>query len=205
MSLPAASPSALELYGELGVYTAGQEDLDFPLLRFIDAACRVFVEPVAEIVQERDGLVSWERLFDPDLCPEEFLPYLAQYVGAELTPDLSEQDKRDKISQPETWQRGTVPALIADVKRTLTGTKTVLVAPRYQGFAYRLKVRTLASETPSTGLTRAAVLRHKPKGTVLILDHVTAQDYDDVASKSDDYDDVASDYVDYTDVATTLP
>ena len=212
MSAPEVAPSTEDLYASLGAYTSEDERLGYPLLRWIDAGCRVFVEPVAELVSERDGYVPWEVLFDPDGCPVAQLPYLAQYVGADLPAELTEAEKRARIRLPEVWSRGSLPALVAAVQRTLdpASSKVVLVTKRYGGSAWRMYVRTLLSQTPDEARTRAAVMAHKPRGYLgptdadSIYAAVTSGDYDDLATRAD-YDALAIEFTDYDEMAAAPP
>jgi len=52
---------------------------------------------------------------------------------------------------------------------------------RYTGSAYKLRIRTLASETPESGAAvQAAILTQKPIGIVLTYEAITGQDWGDL-------------------------
>lgn len=205
MARPDVSPTAEDLYASLAAYTVGDEDQDWHLLKLCEAIATAFTEPVAELVQEREGRVPWQVLFDPTLCPVEYLPYLAQFVGATLTDSMTEAEKRAAVALPEGWLRGTPAALLAAIKRTLTGAKTVHLDERYTGAAYQLRVRTLATETPSATATEAAILTQKPIGIVLTYAAITGQDWDDLVADHADWDAVVADYDTWAAVPLDLP
>lgn len=205
MSQPDVSPTALDLYDSLGAYRQGDEDTGWQLLLACEAIATAFTEPIAELVAERDGRVPWEILFDPENCPVAYLPYLAQFTGSTLTSSMSEAEMRAAIVLPEGFRRGTPDALIAAVKRTLTGGQTVHLDERWGGEAYQLRVRTLASETPDPAATEAAILTQKPIGIVLTYGAITGQDWADLAADHATWADVVADYGTWAEVPLDLP
>lgn len=200
MARPVVSSTAEDLYAALGAFTVGDEAQDWALLKATEALCLAFVEPVAELVEERDGRVPWQILFDPELCPVAYLPLLAQFTGSTLTGSMTEAERRAAIALPEGWSRGTRAALIQAIQRTLTGSKNVAFVERYTGSAYKLAVRTQTSETPSEAATLAAILGQKPIGIVLDYDSITGQTYADVDAAYADYAALEADNVDYSEV-----
>lgn len=205
MTRPAVSPTAEELYASLGAYAVGDEDQDWHLLLFCEALCAAFVEPIAELVSERDGRVPWEGLFSPADCPVEFLPWLAQWTGSTLTSGMTEAEMRAAITLPAGWRRGTLDALTQAVERTLTDSKTVHVDERYGDAAYQLRVRTLATETPDAAATEAAVRSQKPIGISLMYDAIVSQDWDDLVADHSDWDAVIADYPTWAGATLDLP
>lgn len=206
---PTVCETAERLYEALGpAFTKLDEAQGWPLLLFCDALCSVLLEPLHVLISDRDDQPGWAVIFDPDECPAEILPWLAMAVGARLTPAMSEGEQREAIKSPEGLIRGTPAALIAAVKATLTGSKTVLLDERYMGSAYKLRVRTLDGETPDPAATQAAAESQKPVGNVLVYAAVDTGDWDDVADPDTgftDWDDVAASNADWDDVAMTPP
>lgn len=201
---PEVCETAEELYTELAPITGGDEERGWPLLLFLDGLASALFEPIHELVTGTEDREGWEIALDPDIAPARALPWLAQFAGVELTPAMSEAQRREKIKNPDGPKRGTPAALRAAVQETLTGARTVVIDERYGGSAYQLRVRTLTAETPNEAATLAAILSQKPMGIVLTYDVVDTGDWDDVAA-FDDWDDVASERIDWADVAMTPP
>lgn len=200
MARPVVSATAEDLYASLGAYTAGDEDQGWDLLNACEALCSAFVEPVAELVQERDGRVAWEILFDLELAPLAYLPYLAQFVGVTLTSNMSEAEMRAAIQLPEGFRRGTVDAMMQAIQRTLTGSKHVSFQQRFGGSAWALAVRTQTSETPSEAATEAAIISQKPIGIVLDYASIAGATYAEVDAAYADYAAAEADTDDYADL-----
>lgn len=206
MARPEAGEIAERVYAELAPFATDDEANGWHLLLFLDAVCEILFERIHLLVSDRDDdTPGWTVLLDPDLCPAELLPHLAQYVGVVLKPSLTEQQERDKIRLPENFKRGTPQALLQAVKRTLTGAQTVLVEERYDDSAYKLWVRTFASETPDPGVTEAAALSQKPAGIVLTYEAVTGQTWSDLVADHTDWAAVLADYDTWNDVVAEAP
>lgn len=178
MPKPEVSDAALEVYEALDpAFTAPDEAHDWTTLNFCAALTTGNIDLIFEIVTDRDSGPGWQILLDPELCPAVALPFLAQFVGARLTPAMSEAEQRAAIGNPEGFGRGTPAAIVAVAKRRLTGTKTVLLVEFYTGLAYRMKLVTLESETPDPDATLADILlEQKPIGIRLFFN--TSPDWD---------------------------
>jgi hypothetical protein len=168
---PEASDAALEIYAALDpAFTQFDEAHGWATLHFCSALTSGNLDLIYEIVNDRDSGPGWQILLDPDECPAVALPYLAQFVGARLTPSMTEAEQRAAIANPEGFGRGTPAAIVAVAKRRLTGTKTVLLVEFYTGLAYRMKIVTLGGETPDPDATLADILREqKPIGIRLFF------------------------------------
>lgn len=200
MARPVVSDTAEDLYASLGAYTVGDEDQDWDLLNVCEAVATAFTEPVAELVSERNGRVSWQVLFDPALCPVEYLPYLAQFTGSTLVDSMSEAEKRAAIELPEGWSRGTPAAMRQAIGRTLTGSKHIYMDERAGGSAYALTIRTQTAETPSATATEAAAVSQKPVGVVLDFAAITGRTYAELDADFADYAAVEAGNADYAEV-----
>lgn len=118
-------------------------------------------------------------LGDPVQARVEWLPWLAQFVGARLDPAATETERRDTIRYATSGWRGGTRSAIADAARTaLTGTRYARVVPHTApsgaggiepGDVWDLTVVTRVSETPDPGAVLGAILRKgvKPAGAVL--------------------------------------
>lgn len=119
-------------------------------------------------------------MLDPDNVPEEGLPYLAQYVGAKLLPNMSEQQRRDEIKRPTTWRRGETETIELVTKRELTGDQWVRIRPRSPGPGH-IYIRVLKSECASPGRLETTLLADAiPAWTLLNFEAIEAVTYADV-------------------------
>lgn len=157
-----------ELYESIGSgFTKHDESTDWDLLKYLDAIGNILGE-VSDLVESTDDTPGWASALDPDVAEVENLPWLAQFTGTVLNRNLPVAEQRQQIKDASKWQRGTVAALVHDVKKTLTGTKKVMVGERAgTNRAYRLAVQTLPAETPDEDATERAILGQKPGGIVL--------------------------------------
>lgn len=73
---------------------------------------------------------GWSSLLDPNVCPDKFLPYLAQFVGADVPLGLDSVTARAKVLAENALQRGTLVAVTSATQRNLTGTKSVVLQER---------------------------------------------------------------------------
>lgn len=171
MAEPVASEAARELYDALGpAFSDGDEDREWAMLKFCIALTTGSTSLIHEWVTDTETQLGWQILLDPANAPEAVLPWLAQFDGAVLTPEMSVEEQRDAIRNPQAFGRGTVAAIEAVAKRRLTGTKSVVVEERYTGDAWRLRIVTLEAETPEPEETRADIIREqKPIGIVLLF------------------------------------
>src|SRR5690242_6226224 len=124
MTRPAVGSTSEQLFDALGALGDADEDVGWHLLSFCDALCTgCGFEQLNTYVADRDDLPGWAAIFDPNLCPDEALPYLAQFVGVQFDPRLTETERRAALIAHEGWRRGTPAAMISAAQRTLTGGK----------------------------------------------------------------------------------
>ncbi|HEY2181314.1 MAG TPA: phage tail protein [Solirubrobacteraceae bacterium] len=94
------------------------------LARYVDAI-GVMYQPILELAEEEgsDGepgwVPAWGRIMDPTLCPPKALRWLAQFVGTELPITASTEESRKLIKEHQGFQRGTLPAIEAAIRRVL--------------------------------------------------------------------------------------
>ena len=172
MPKPDASAAALELYEALEpAFTQGDEARDWLSLKICMAIVAGRLDLLHRyLIDDVLNLPAWAIIFDPERCPVEALPYSSQFSGAVLTPEMDEAARRNAIQTPEAFSRGRLASLIAVTKRRLTGTKAVVVTERYTGKAWRLRVETIASETPDPeGTLNDIITYQKPIGIVLFF------------------------------------
>lgn len=182
MPAPAASDAALTLYEALSpAFTTLDEANDYPLLRLCNALTSGTIDRVHEWVTENEGRPGWQILLDPQRAPADVLPWLAQFDGATLRPDMTEEQKRSAIVTPEAFRRGTIPAIEQVAKRRLTGTQTIIITERYTEKAWRLLIETLEGETPEPEKTESEIIaEQKPIGIVLFFNRRAVWDWQEL-------------------------
>lgn len=180
MPRPEASPAAEEIYAALEpAFTQGDEDRDWISLKICMAITAGRLDLLhSYLIDDITNLPAWAVIFDPERCPEEALPYLAQFGGAVLTPEMDEAARRAAIQTPEAFSRGRLASLEAVAKRRLTGTKAVVITERYTENAWRLRIETIEAETPDPEGTEADIIAYqKPVGIVLFVNSRVVWDW----------------------------
>ena len=203
---PEVSTAVEELYEAMEpAYTTGDESRDWTTLNLCAAIVEGNVAFIHELVTEEEA-PGWQILLDPDRCPAKALPYLAQFVGARLRPDMDEEQRRSAIKEPEGFGRGTPAAIVATARRRLTGTKFVSLVERYTGLAYRMKIATLESETPDPELTKAEIIaEQKPIGIRLFFNDSPDWTWEEVALENETWQDVIDEYETWADLLLHEP
>lgn len=73
---------------------------------------------------------GWSKLLDPLNCPDQFLPFLAQFNGTNVPVTLDAATARAKIAGESAQQRGTVASVRSAVQRNLSGTQSATILER---------------------------------------------------------------------------
>lgn len=204
-ALPALTDSGGRLYDACASLATQDADNGFVTL-ILCAAFAAMVDPVANIVRDPDegdttAVPGWAKIFDVDSADASWLPWVGQFVGADLTsvPDAASQ--RSLIKNPIGYQRGSADAMVQFAQATLTGTRTVLVTERVGGNAWRLNISTYGTETPNPSLTLQALMSMKPAG--LILNYtvpVSAATYAQLAASHTTYSAMEAAHTTYSDL-----
>jgi hypothetical protein len=157
-------------------------------LRGMCEAIMAPLEPAYDISRPRLDRPGWDIAFDPDEAPVELLPWLAQFVGVQLTPEMSEQQMRDEIREPTGWKRGQDESIRVALRRTLVATvegeePLVIIRPNTPSAGHHY-IRTLASQTPEPERTKVVLRSKVPAWSVLDYEAITGLTYADLeASK----------------------
>jgi len=124
----------------------------------LDALATGFAAPleICDVARDTDTHIAWGQVLDPDAADARLLPWLAQFSGDQLLPSDMVQDQRDRLTSPSNFYRGTVEAIRAEMRPTLTGNQTVLVLERVSGNEFAVTIVTRTSETPNPAATEAA-------------------------------------------------
>jgi hypothetical protein len=96
------------------------------LARWCNAA-GAFFDIVVDLAEEvgsdgEDGyLPPLGKLFDPDLCPYGFLPFLAAFVGVKIPVGTPEAEARALLKAESGFARGTRASIEAAIERCVSG------------------------------------------------------------------------------------
>lgn len=214
MAAPVVEPTTVELYAAVESITAPDEELDWPLLRFLASVGDQLWETERLNRDDPAGHPGWSALLDLDRIDDEWLAYVAQFIGVRLIAGTTPEQQLVRIAEAAGMQRGRPSAIRGAAKQFLTGTKTVQLFERYQGDAYRLRLRTFAPETPDADAVEAAVRALKPAGITLLYDVSTGQTYQELlvgegnhsgTGGNRTYADVKASYATYADVKFGIP
>lgn len=193
-----------ELYEGTGFHRDRDPENGHALQRVSEGLCAPLQLP-HDIARARDDQPApFAILFDPDECPAGLLPYSVQYVGVEITPEMSEAQIREEFRAPSGWNRGQLAAIKLAGQRTLTGTKRVIVRSRTPSVGHHY-IRTLKSETPDPERTRARFRAAVPAWEALDYEAITGVSWADIAASYADWDAVKAAFTDWDDLADTLP
>lgn len=207
MARPEVSAATELLYEALDpAFTQTDEETEWATLKLCAALTVGDLDFIYEVVTDSDISPGWQILLDPDRAPVAALPYLAQFAGAILRPDMDEEAQRNAIKAPEAFGRGTLAQLIAVTQRRLTGTKAVVVTERYTNDAWRVRIETLTSETPEPARTEAEVLEAaKPIGILMFFNTRVAWTWLELRGEEATWKKVREDFGTWHDVRTAEP
>jgi hypothetical protein len=208
MARPVVSSLTEDLYSALGWFTTEDEANDWALLKFCAAWVETLIDPVAELAGEgEDGTPAWSKLLDPDECPGAALPYLAQFVGVVITPEMSEAQIRAEITAPTGWVRGTDPVIRLTVQRTLTGEDPLVIIHSRTPEPGHHYIRTLLSQTPDPARTKALVRAAVPAWEELDYEAIEGVTWADIAAstKWETWAGLGATFASFVDLAEILP
>lgn len=191
MTRPAVSETAERAFDALVPWNAADERTDWTLLRWMSAMTSKRAE-IDDLVRDRE-YPGWSSLLDVDRVPAKGLPYLAQFLGVDVTPALSESDQRQQLRDVPGFKRGTPAAMTGAARPFLTGTKTVTLVERDTS-AYHLTVRTFTAETPDPDLVEAALLSQKPAGLVLDYEVVDGLTWGEIKASGKTYGELTAEF-----------
>ncbi len=191
---PAVSPLAEELYAALGANTLGD---DFRwLLLFYCQALTLNLQEVHDLAADTDQYPGWSALLDVSRAPAKALPYLAQFVGADVLPGLDDASQRLRIAEAQGWRRGTPASIRAAAQQWLTGARHIFMTERQDGSAYRLRLAFYATEVADQDQLTRAVQAAVPAGILLTVTILPGWTYADLqaAYAGKTYADLQADY-----------
>jgi hypothetical protein len=155
---------------------------------------------------ETTGEPGWSIMFDPDRCPVQALPYLAQYVGEEIPAGLSEALTRERIRDRANQLRGTPWSIFAAAQRSLIGSRLVSLVER-DGVGGtddpdRITVMTYTDQTPDPAQVEADVRSVLDADLELNYVVATGESWQQVSDTYADWNAVEAGNADWAQVAT---
>ena len=173
MALPAPGPFTNGVLTSASPWTTASPSSD--LTNYISALGSMF-DTVASLLQESGDpsspatyTPSWSTLLNVQTCPTQFLPYLAQFVGASVPPGTDDATARNTIQMLPAQHRGTPAAIVAAAQSQLAAPQTVTLFERQNSIggvdAYRAVLIVFQNQLLTTlQAVRTAVELVKPAG-----------------------------------------
>lgn len=205
---PAAPPPVGRLagiaYEGMVPVAMGDAERGYPLLKFLHA----YYLPLQQI----DDIVREPILWDPDLCPFRYLPWLAMWAGVRLRPGMPEAEIRSRIKLRDGRKRCTPDALVAAAKANLDADSPIVILRERHNpdnplvdSAAHFEVLTYTAQTPDEGAVRAAMLEHKDVGLIMHYRVVDGQDWQQVVNTYATWQDVLDNYATWQDLIEDTP
>jgi hypothetical protein len=198
MTQPEVSNTTQVAYDSLMPWNSADEVTGWHLLKFI-AAVTADLSAMDDLVRDTDDNPGWSIVLDADNAPVEYLPWIGQFIGADVDLNLSEADQREQVKHVAGFRRGTLASMIAAARPYLTGTKKIVGAER-SGNAYNLLLRTFASETTDPTKVYNALLSQKPAGITLDYGVITGIGYATITVTAKTYDELRAEFPTYDDM-----
>jgi hypothetical protein len=117
------------------------EEVDYPLYGFLYGATKniqalnaivrdnVGVDGTVQTSGQYVGAPGWSQIMDIDRCPDEGLSWLGQFVGVRLNSQLTKQEKKDKITSWQSFQRGNPDSMKTVLRDVVNSVTSGSVAP----------------------------------------------------------------------------
>lgn len=209
MSMPTLTVTGQELYDAIApVVTsdvAGYDDSDNGFVAAIlCAAIATMVDPVSDVVRDQtDGTPGWAILFQPDIVPAQWLPWVAQFAGdsAAVIQASTVAAQRALVANPLNFNRGRPSTITQAAQTQLTGAKEVLLLWQPSGVPFTLEIITLTSQTPSVPNLIAAVSSVLPAWLLTTYAQVTGGTYATLDASHATYTLMQAAHTNYADIA----
>lgn len=186
------------------------EAAGWPLLHYLHAFFMP-MQKIDDLVRDKDDGPGWSILFDPDRVPARYLPFTAMVAGVVLRPEMSEQEKRDRIKERDGIKRCTPDAFVRAIQQQLTGDKGVVLRLRFDPAAPAVdspghfQVLTYLDETPNADAVIAAMQEQKIVGLVQHYEIVAGQDWQELVDTYGTWQAVVDDYATWAHVLADDP
>ena len=189
MPPPALTAVPTALYAAIAPHAVRDAEADYALATWCQGIGQMFDE-IEDLVRDTPEGIGWSKVVDINRTPDKWVDWMTQFVGQLLFPNDDTETRKDRIVSRDTFNRGSVPAFRAALRRTLTGNRQVIFNERQNGSAWRLGVITFVSETPDEEASRAEMLTQKPGGIVLNYTVADEYNYKMLRESYDDYGEV---------------
>lgn len=194
-----ANTVAQEIYGLIEPLTYADQGLGFPLLKYLDGIGLMWND-IDEIIRDKiepHGKIrpGYAKVMTVGECPENWLPWLAQFIGVTAPPNMPVLDQ-ELIIAASGMNRGTPAAIKAAVAVKLTGAKRVDLFERSEGKAYKLTVVTYQGETPNEAEVEQLLKGEEvvPAGIVVDYKNVPGWIYQALAESGKTYKQIKEEY-----------
>lgn len=198
---PALGDLTDEVYASVEPLDPQAELTAFSLYIYVGAIVSMY-QQAADYGRDSNGRPGWSVLMDIDTCPDEALPWLAQFVGVDIT-GLDPADARAKMIDQPNRRRGTPGRLSEAIADTLTGTRTVTILERNNGTGvdapFEITVLTNPTETPNRALT-VSVAEQEKFATLILYMHGLRQAWARVKTDNATWQIVKNTYATWNDV-----
>jgi hypothetical protein len=198
------------VYSALEPMTTNDVLTSYSLLKYVTALA-LGMEDVATLAEtDVDGEIGWSKIIDINRCPDEALPWLAQFIGVQVPPGQTPDVQRQRIRTTDGWNRGTVSAIAGAAAQYLAGTKQVTMRERFNpgvgADPYHLQIFTLTGETPNPTQVQNAIIRQKPAGIILHYSTMAGQDFQQLKDNhGPNFSNVYSTYATFQGVYQNVP
>jgi hypothetical protein len=201
------SPGLDLTWDRLPDYIIAADDPLFTLRKWLGGVAGQ-LDPALLILNQADPNTSLSgtcEIANPAMAPRSsdpnsnWLGWLGWLVGIDTT-GIDPQFVRQTVSDAVTAQRrGSMGAMVAAIKRTLTGSASVRIYVNITGTdPWLINVITTTSQTPDEAVTLAAAMSEKPAGAILDLTTTDGSIYLEIAANFDDYTELAATFATYT-------
>ncbi|HEY6731909.1 MAG TPA: hypothetical protein VI039_12915 [Solirubrobacterales bacterium] len=209
--LPPPSEDASELwelvYQRMGPFREDDHLTGFQLREACECLCAPY-QDVYDLIREREGMKGWTILFDPRLCPEKWLPYLAQFVGVQIQPQMTVAQIRAEIERPTAWRRGepeTIELVAQRGQDVAEGEEAwIRIRPRTPSAGHTY-IRTLLNETPDPIRKEAELRAAIPAWELLDYEAIEGVSWADVEASWEGWGDLEESVPGWEAVADLLP
>jgi hypothetical protein len=204
---PVVSANAEKLWQSLGPWRdADGEATGWALLHFCEAHAGGN-QIVDDLARDTDAGPGWSGIVDLARVPDDFVVWLAQFVGISARVGDTTASIREEITNRPRTKRGTPATVISAAQSVLSGSARVMLTERDTS-AYHFLLQTYVVQTPDAQAVVDAVNRVKPGGVMWVHELLTGPSYAQVETATppaSTYADRKAMFPTYADVMDYVP